>query len=252
MEYYKNLSLEDIKYIDDNGVLKIEEWRDIPNYVGFYQVSDLARVKSLKRTIVRLDGRKQKFESRILRSKIMSTGYLGVALSNTKKITTYTVHQLVAISFLDHIPCRYNKVIDHKNNNKLDNRLKNLNIVTQRINISKGKKSKSTKTCVYAVGNKFRVSFIFEGKTEVLGTFDTLEYANHTYKEAIKLIDLKKDFSHLKKNKVSATGIKYVYFDKGKFRVIFSKNYVRVSLGTYKTSSEAKKAYDEYLQANCK
>lgn len=40
MEIYKNLSLED---------LPNEEWRDVVGYEGLYQVSNMGRVKSLKR-----------------------------------------------------------------------------------------------------------------------------------------------------------------------------------------------------------
>ena len=50
MEYYKNLSLRDISEIID-GVLYVEEWRDIKGYEGYYQVSNFGRIKSLKREI---------------------------------------------------------------------------------------------------------------------------------------------------------------------------------------------------------
>ena len=35
-----------------------EIWRDIEGYEGLYQVSDQGRVKSLKRVIMKRDGRK--------------------------------------------------------------------------------------------------------------------------------------------------------------------------------------------------
>ena len=47
--YYKNLSLDDIVYIDDDGVQKTEEWGDVPDYEGFYKASDLGRVKGFAR-----------------------------------------------------------------------------------------------------------------------------------------------------------------------------------------------------------
>lgn len=46
MEYWKNLALTDIIYINDNGLVSYEEWRDIPKYEDNYQVSNLGRVKS--------------------------------------------------------------------------------------------------------------------------------------------------------------------------------------------------------------
>lgn len=44
--------------------LESEIWKDISGYDGFYQVSNLGRVKSLDRTIVRSNGWKQSFRER--------------------------------------------------------------------------------------------------------------------------------------------------------------------------------------------
>ena len=50
MNYNENLDLEPIKYFCEYDLIwKIEEFRDIPNYEGIYQVSDLGRIKSLSR-----------------------------------------------------------------------------------------------------------------------------------------------------------------------------------------------------------
>ena len=51
IEYYKNLSLENLFYIDENGIVQEEEWKDIPNWEGMYQCSDLGRVKSFGRKV---------------------------------------------------------------------------------------------------------------------------------------------------------------------------------------------------------
>ena len=59
MEHYKNLSLEDIVYVDDNGVTCVEQWKDIPDYEGYYQISNLGRVKSLERILIK-NGKKCK------------------------------------------------------------------------------------------------------------------------------------------------------------------------------------------------
>ena len=48
IEYWKNLDLRDLFYINDDGLVCCEEWRDIIGYEGYYQVSNLGRVKSLK------------------------------------------------------------------------------------------------------------------------------------------------------------------------------------------------------------
>ena len=51
IEYYKNLSLESLFYINDEGLVCMEEWRNIIGFENRYQVSSLGRVKSLGRRI---------------------------------------------------------------------------------------------------------------------------------------------------------------------------------------------------------
>jgi hypothetical protein len=48
-------------------------------------------------------------------------GYYIITLYNNGKAKKYYVHQIVAMSFLNHIPNGYDLVVDHINNNKLDN-----------------------------------------------------------------------------------------------------------------------------------
>ena len=103
----------------------IEEWKDIPGYE--YQVSNLGRVKSLKRDII-LSQRKD------------YAGYFYVNLYGVKR-KTYKVHQLVAMAFLNHTPCGMSHVIDHINNNKEDNRVANLQVISCKLNNQKDKKS---------------------------------------------------------------------------------------------------------------
>ena len=103
----------------------IEEWKDIADYE--YQVSNLGRVRSLKRNII-MKPRKDKY------------GYLYVNLYN-KVRKTYKVHQLVAMAFLNHNPCGMDVVVDHINNIKDDNRLVNLQLISCELNNQKDKKS---------------------------------------------------------------------------------------------------------------
>ncbi len=98
---------------------KIEEvWKDIPGYEGYYQVSNLGRVKSLSR----------KFSPKeiILKSVINRCGYEMVALQREHKSKSCTVHRLVAIAFLG----QSHLEVDHVNGIKTDNRLVNLEFVT--------------------------------------------------------------------------------------------------------------------------
>ena len=79
--------------------LNNEVWKDIPEYEGLYQVSNLGRVKSLDRVVTRKDGRKQLCKGRLLSPCRMRWGYLGVNLSKSNKDLTKKVHRLVAQAF---------------------------------------------------------------------------------------------------------------------------------------------------------
>jgi hypothetical protein len=107
--------------------MKKEEWKSIPNYEGLYEVSSLGRLKSLTR-------------NKIL-SPSKEHGYFKTTISNKIK-KKYAIHQLVAMAFLGHEPCRHKLVVDHINENKLDNRVENLQIITNKENVIKSIKYK--------------------------------------------------------------------------------------------------------------
>ena len=96
MEYYKNLSLEDLFYINDDGVVCCEEWRDIPDYVGKYKGSTLGRLKTTKRSFVRKNGSIISVKERI-RRQTNQDGYLKVKLINS----TFLVHRLIGVTFIE-------------------------------------------------------------------------------------------------------------------------------------------------------
>jgi hypothetical protein len=121
-----------------------EQWKDINSYKGLYQVSNLGRVKSLDR-IVQGKIKDYHYKSKILKPGTNNNGHLFVNLYRDNKPKTRTIHQLVAESFLNHVPCGYKLVIDHIDNDKNNNFLDNLQIITQRLNASKDKKNKSSK-----------------------------------------------------------------------------------------------------------
>ena len=77
-----------------------EIWKDIKGYEGLYQVSNLGRVKSLGRIIIRTDGKKKNIKERILKPRLNSNGYLCVGFSNNAKVKPQYVHRLVAQTFI--------------------------------------------------------------------------------------------------------------------------------------------------------
>lgn len=93
-----------------------ETWKDIKGYEGLYQVSDRGNVKSIfyKRTRNEI----------ILKQCNHFNGYYQVCLCFKKKRKTHLVHRLVCNAFLDNPENK--KTVNHKNGNKTDNRLENL------------------------------------------------------------------------------------------------------------------------------
>ena len=93
-----------------------EVWKDIPDYEGLYQVSNLGRVKSLNKYHHK--------KEQILKNRITKDGYYETVLCKKGKMSFFRTHRLVAIAF---IPNLLNKPqINHKDGNKLNNNVKNL------------------------------------------------------------------------------------------------------------------------------
>ena len=134
MEIYENLSIES---------LPNEEWRDIVGYEGLYQVSNMGRVKSLARLVISPKGIKDHIvQERILSIKVHKFGYLEVSLSSENKRKTYKVHRLVASAFipnLNNLP-----QVNHKDENKANNIVDNLEWCTSLYNANYGNRNKKS------------------------------------------------------------------------------------------------------------
>lgn len=100
-----------------------EEWRDIPDYEGYYQVSNLGLVRSLTRFVERSDGVIQKRVGRKVQPKINEDGYEIVRLSKEGVRRQYGVHTLVAKAFLDGYfdGAEVNHIDFVRTNNRADN-----------------------------------------------------------------------------------------------------------------------------------
>ncbi len=154
----------------------MEIWKTINGFED-YQISNYGRVKSFKLN-----------KERILKHGLSSNYYV-VGLCNNYGLKTKQVHQLVAIAFLNHIPCGHKMVINHKDFNKLNNHVDNLEIVTNRENTNlKHIKSSSGYIGVYLFkrDSKWYARILIKGKRIHLGVFNNEYDANLAYQNKLK------------------------------------------------------------------
>ena len=104
----------------------MEIWKDIVNYEDEYEVSNLGRIRR-KSGIVNsgIKNSNSRFiKGGILKQHLKRNGYLSVDLSKNHKVKTISVHRIVATAFLEFIDDK--NQVNHKNGNKQDNRVENL------------------------------------------------------------------------------------------------------------------------------
>lgn len=181
-----------------------EIWKDVEEYKGMYQVSNLGNVKSLSREINRINSRPYVIKDKILSPCVNSKGYLVVSFCRKGSCISFSIHQLVAMCFLNHKPCGYKMIVDHINENPLNNRVDNLQLITQRENISKSSRTKkrySKYTGVYnnANGIGYKSSICVKGKHIHLGVFNNEVEASMYYENAV--LSLKNGVKIIKKSK---------------------------------------------------
>ena len=100
-----------------------EIWKDIKEYEGLYQVSNLGRVRSVDRRLPFKDGKKF-WKSSFISISPNNCGYMRVGLVKNKKQKKHFVHRLVAEVFIDN-PCDLEQV-NHLDGNKENNKVSNL------------------------------------------------------------------------------------------------------------------------------
>ena len=100
-----------------------EIWKDIKGYEGFYQISNLGRVKSLHYKNVYSN------KEKVLRERDNQDGYVSVVLKGKK----HYIHRLVAGAFVEN-PNQF-KEVNHIDGNKRNNNAINLEWCTRSQNI---------------------------------------------------------------------------------------------------------------------
>ena len=97
-----------------------EVWKDIKEYEGLYQISNLGRIKSLPKKYSPLEI--------IMKCQIINNGYYIIHLKKEGKRKNYLVHRLVAEEFIKNTHNK--KYVNHKDGNKTNNNIYNLEWVT--------------------------------------------------------------------------------------------------------------------------
>jgi hypothetical protein len=117
-----------------------EEWKDIAGFEGVYQVSTLGRVRSCDRYLRACHGGRQFKKGQIISPKRMRNGYFTVGLSYNGRVKRMYIHRLVATVFLSN-PNSYPE-INHRDEDKGNNRFDNLEWCSHRYNINYGTTAK--------------------------------------------------------------------------------------------------------------
>ena len=112
-------------------VLEGEEWKDISDLDGKYQISSFGRVKSLSRVVNLETAQGVKERIRVLGTNPKGYSVISLCFGHCK-MKTFTVHRVVANAFIPNISNL--PEINHKNLIKQDNRVINLEWVTSKQN----------------------------------------------------------------------------------------------------------------------
>lgn len=221
--------------------LEVEVWKEIPIYDGMYQASSCGRIKSFKNH--------HNVSERIL--KQCNRGkYLIVSLSNGLERSYYGVHQLVAMAFLGHVPDGTHRiVVDHKDNDKHNNHVDNLQLIPQRENTVKDMKKGSTTDFI---GIRFVerlgkwVSYIMYNKRKVyLGMFELEIDAANAYKKALAEWEQGLDLNVLYPLSIKTSQYKGVSWHRqsGMWQATYRGKY----LGLFDTDLEAHQVREKYI-----
>lgn len=124
-----------------------EVWKDISGYKGFYQVSNLGRIKSVARFITDKDrpNRCIYHKGQIIKQYVDKMGYYNLHLSINSKVSLKRAHRIVAETFIpnpNNLPC-----INHKDETRTNNSVPNLEWCTHKYNTNYG-------TCIERIRSK--------------------------------------------------------------------------------------------------
>lgn len=215
---------------------KLEIWKPVKNYELLYEASSFGNIKR---------------NNKLLKPWVNNAEYYSVSLSKNGIRKVRTIHQLVSESFLNFNQCGYELVVNHKDFNRQNNRVDNLEIVTQRENSNK----KHLKSSSRSIGvsfvkelNKWKGQIVIGTTVKYLGVFETELEASEYYKKA--LISIKNNAEiEVKKPKLTSK-LKGVSWNKNtkKWRACIRKNGKQIHIGLFNSEIEASDAYKQKIK----
>lgn len=120
-----------------------EVWKDIAGFEGKYQVSNFGNVKRIAHRVCRKNNRYLTLKEKIVKQHYDYHGYKKVHLWKDNTDKPFFVHRLVAFAFIDN-PNNYPQ-INHKDENKENNAVSNLEWCTALYNANYGTKKERTR-----------------------------------------------------------------------------------------------------------
>lgn len=213
---------------------EVEIWRDVVGYEGLYQVSTYGRVMSLVRRNISV--------TLIRKFGVDADGYMNLDLYKEGKRKNVTVHSIVAKAFIDENYREKSLVVNHKDFNRKNNLLSNLEVVTNRENTNKKhlpSTSKYTGVCWDKKKNKWLSQIFINGNLLPLGSFSTEIEASCFYESALICVKEDRVCDIVKKEKPKTKGYSF-YKRTNKWRVHTIKNRKYIHFGYFNTEEEAK------------
>lgn len=116
--------------------INAEIWKPIPGYEGYYECSNIGRVRGLDRLITthQKHHKTALLKGRVIKASKAGPGYLRVLLCRDNTIKGFYVHRLVAAVFLNAVDGK--NEVNHKNRIKTDNRVTNIEWCDRQGNIN--------------------------------------------------------------------------------------------------------------------
>lgn len=173
--------------------MKEEVWKVYPKY-PWIEASNLGRVRTKDRTVIRSDGRKQFVKGRVLKQWKSNSGYMLVSFCANGKQVKLLVHRIIAITFIPN-PNNYPEV-NHIDCDRANNRLDNLEWCTHQENITYSNKlghlvNNNPGKPVIAINPETSEVFFFESQHEAarqlrvsVGNMNSVIKGKHHYKTA--------------------------------------------------------------------